>query len=133
MTSLPRLDHVLGAAVRAHELRLATVTGAVLDASWERLFGLEATGRDGVHRFLPWATVELHDGIVEVGSPFVLVDAGELDGYLLLGAVVVRDPMQLAGLGVGSGGEITRADMLAGVSQEVGSGIETGWRGLATR
>ena len=126
MTSLPRLDHVLGAAVRAHELRLATVTGAVFDARWERLLGLEATGRDGVRRFLPWVAAEVHDGIVAVVSPFVLVDTGELDGYVRLGAMIVREPMQLAGLGVGSGGEITRADRLAGVSQEVGSGIETG-------
>lgn len=126
MSSLPRLDKVFGAAVRAHELRLATVTGTVLDARWERLLGLEATGRDGIRRFLPWVAVELHDGIVAVVSPFVLVDTGELDGYVRLGATVVRDPMQLAGLGVGSGGEITRAHGLAGVSQEVGSGIGTG-------
>jgi hypothetical protein len=125
VTSLPRLEDLLGVPVRAHELRLATVTGVVFDARWERLLGLEATGRDGVRRFLPWVAVELHDGIVAVGSPFVLVDTGELDGYVRLGAMVVRDPLQLAGLGVGSGGEITRADRLAGVSQEVGSGIET--------
>jgi hypothetical protein len=126
VTTLPRLDDILGAAVRAHDLRLGTVTGAVFDARWERLLGLEATGRDGVRRFLPWVAVELHDRAVAVGSPLVLVDTGELDGYVRLGAMVVRDPLQLAGLGVGSGGEITRAGSLGGVSQEVGSGIEAG-------
>jgi hypothetical protein len=126
VTSLPRLEEVLGAAVRANELRLATVTGVVFDARWERLLGLEATGRDGIRRFLPWVAAELHGGVVGVVSPFVLLDTGELDGYVRLGAMVVRDRMQLAGLGVGTGGEITRADRLAGVSQEVTSGIEIG-------
>jgi len=126
VTSLPRLEDVLGAAVRAYDLRLGTVTGAVFDARWERLLGLEVTGRDGVRRFLPWVAVELHDRLVAVGSPFVLVDTGELDGYVLLGAMVVRDPMQLKGLGVGAEGEITRGERLGGVSHEVGSGIDTG-------
>ena len=126
MTSLPRLEEILGAAVRANELRLATVTGVVFDARWERLLGLEATGRDGIRRFLPWVAAELHGGVVGVVSRFVLLDTGELDGYVRLGAMVVRDRMQLAGLGVGTGGEITRADRLAGVSQEVTSGIEIG-------
>jgi hypothetical protein len=125
VTTLPRLGDVLGVAVRTHDLRLGTVTGVVCDTRWERLLGLEATGRDGVRRFLPWVAVELHEGTVAVGSPFVLVDTGELDAYVRLGAVVVRDRLQLAELGVGPGGEITHDKGARGVSLEVGSGIET--------
>jgi hypothetical protein len=125
MTSPPRLGDVLGAAVRARGLRLGTVTGCVCDARWERLLGLEVTGADGIRRFLPWVAVELREGMVGIGSSLLLVDTGELDGYVRLGAVVVRDPMQLAGLGVGPGGEITHGEGDPGVSSEVGSGIRT--------
>ena len=126
MTSLPRLGDVLGAAVRARDLRLGTVTGVVCDTHFERLLGLEATGRDGVRHFVPWVVVdEFHDEAVAVPSPFVLVDTGELDGYARLGAVLVRDPIQLAGLGVGPGGEITHGAGGRGVSSEVASGIES--------
>lgn len=125
MTSLPRLGDVVGAAVRAHDRRLGTVTGVVCDARWERLLGLEATGKDGTRRFLPWIAVELRDDVVRIASSFLLVDTGELDGYVRLGAVIVRDPMQLDGLGVGPGGEITHGNGDPGVSRKVGSGIET--------
>jgi hypothetical protein len=125
VTTLPRLGGVLGAPVLAHDLRLGTVTGVVCDARWERLLGLEATSMDGSRRFLPWVAVELREGVVGIGSSLLLVDTGELDGYVRLGAVVVRDPMQLSDLGVGAGGEIMHGKGDPGVSRETGSGTGT--------
>ena len=126
MTSTSRLQDVLGTAVRAHDLRRGTVTGVVFDAGRERVLGLEATGRDGVRRFLPWVAVELAGDGTAIGSPLVLVDTGELDGYARLGAVVVRDPLQLAGVGVGREGAITHAESDPRVSPLVKPGIRTG-------
>jgi hypothetical protein len=83
--------------VRPHDLRLGTVTGVVFDAGRECVLGLEATGRDGVRRFLPWVAVELAGNAADrlaAGSR----RHGELDGYARLCAVVVRDPLQLAGV-----------------------------------
>lgn len=110
MTPTCRLEDVLGRAVRAHDLRLGTVTGVVFDAGRERVLGLEVAGRDGVRRFLPWVAVELVGNATAIASPLVLVDTGELDGYARLGAVVVQDPLQLAGVGVARDGAIMHAE-----------------------
>lgn len=126
MTPTRRLEDVLGSAVRAHDLRLGTVTGVVFDAGRERVLGLEATGRDGVRRFLPWVAVELAGNGTAIGSPLVLVDTGDLDGYARLGAVIVRDSLQLAGVDVSRDGAITCVESDPGVSPVASSGIRTG-------
>ena len=111
--------------MRPHDLRLGTVTGVVFDARRERVLGLEVACRDGVRRFLPWVAVELVGNATAIASPLVLVDTGELDGYARLGAVVVRDPLQLAGVDVGREGESTHVESDPGVSPLASSGIRT--------
>ena len=68
MTPTCRLEDVLGRAVRAHDLRLGTVTGVVFDAGRERVLGLEVAGRDGVRRFSPWVAVELVGNATAIAS-----------------------------------------------------------------
>lgn len=123
MTPLPRLAEVLGAAVRMRDLRVGTVTGVFGDADFVRMIGLEVTSADGVRRFLPRVAAPMREGVVRLGSTLVLVETGELDGYGRLGARVVRDPMQLAGLGVDPDGRIVRVGGDRGVSPDAASGI----------
>ena len=123
MTSPPLLGALLGAPVRLNDLRLGTVTGVYGDAGFERVIGLEVTSPDRGRRFLPWVAVGIEDGVVRLASPFVLVDTGELDGYLRLGARVARDPAQLDGLGVGPDGRVEPGPSAEVVSPEPASGI----------
>ena len=122
MTPLPRLADALGTAVRVRDVRVGTVTGVLGDRGFERVIGFEVTSRDGRRRFLPWVGAPVRDGSLSLGSALVLVETGELDAYRRLGAVVVRDPMQLDGLGIDSDGRVERFHDRRGVSPWTGSG-----------
>lgn len=125
MTPLPQLADVLGAAVCVGDLRVGAVTGIFGDAGFGRVIGLEVTGHDGTRRFLPRVAAPVRGRVVQLPSAFVLVETGELDGYGRLGAVVVRDPLQLAGLGIDSDGHVHRPAGPDGVSLEVASGTSS--------
>jgi hypothetical protein len=124
VTALGRLGDILGFAARMHGLPIGTVTGVLGDARLERVLGVEVTGTDGNRRFLPWVAVTVREGAVVIDSALVLFESGELDGYPWRGAVVVRDPIRLAGLAVGAGGGITRQEGDRGVSLRGAPGMQ---------
>jgi hypothetical protein len=53
----------------------------ILDETGERPIGLDVRCKDGVHRYLPIATVDLHGDEVAVESPLVLLEREQLDFY----------------------------------------------------
>ncbi|MGH3079184.1 MAG: hypothetical protein ACRDPZ_13515 [Gaiellaceae bacterium] len=65
----------------------------------------------------------VREGVVVIDSALVLFESGELDDYRR-GAVVVRDPIQLAGVAVGAGGGITRQEGDRGVSLRGAPGMQ---------
>lgn len=123
----PDLGWLLGRTVRLRpsDLRVGTVTGVYGDAGFERVIGLEVSSPDGRRRFLPWVASSLDEGGVRVESAFLLVDPGELDAYMRLGARLVRDPAELDGLTVAPDGRIERPRG-DGVSLELASGTHPG-------
>ncbi len=109
MTPSARPAEMLRAPVRVHDLRVGTVTGVFADTGFERLIGLEVTGRAGQRWFLPFvAASQQEDGAVRLDSALVLVETGDLDGYGRLGAVVVRDAERLLEVTVDPDGRVLR-------------------------
>ena len=96
MTPSAQPADMLWAPVRVHDLRVGTVTGVFADASFERLIGLDVTGRAGKRWFLPFvAASQEDDGVVRLDSALVLVETADLDGYGRQGALLVRDEERL--------------------------------------
>lgn len=124
--TVPALGALLGRSVRLRlsDLRVGTVTGVYGSPGFERVIGLEVSGRDGRRRFLPWVASAFDDGAVRLQSAFLLVDTGELDAYMRLGARLARDPAELAGLTVATDGRIGRGN--DGVSLQLAPGTPVG-------
>jgi hypothetical protein len=70
---------LLGLPVRVRGIKVAHPSDLLLDASGWRALGFEVVCRDGTMRFLPFATVTVHDDQLLVRSPLLLLD--ELDFY----------------------------------------------------
>ncbi len=79
----------LGCVVRVEGAPVGHVTGIVLDGPHGEPIGLEVTSFTGAQHFLPWVAGIPREGVVELASPFLLVDA--YAAYIARGAVVVRD------------------------------------------
>jgi sporulation protein YlmC with PRC-barrel domain len=62
-------------------IELGRVVDVILDETGDRTIGLDVRCKDGVHRFLPIATVDLVGGDVVAGSPLVLLERDQLDFY----------------------------------------------------
>jgi sporulation protein YlmC with PRC-barrel domain len=62
-------------------IELGRVVDVILDETADRTIGLDVRCKDGVHRFLPIATVDLGGDEVVVGSPLVLLEKEQLDFY----------------------------------------------------
>lgn len=119
----PELGALIGRPVSVHDVRLGTVTGVYGDGRFARVIGLEVSSPDGRRRFLPWVVSRADDGTVAVQSAFLLVDVGELDSYLRLGARLERDPAALAGLSATPDGRVAGKHDENGVSAEAEAGI----------
>ena len=109
MTPGARPADLLWAPVRVHDLRVGTVTGVLADAGFDRIIGVEVSGRADKRWFLPLvAASQGEDGVVRLDSTLVLVETGDLDGYGRLGAVVLRDEERLLGVTVDAHGRVQR-------------------------
>jgi uncharacterized protein YrrD len=62
-------------------IELGRVVDVILDETGDRAIGLDVRCKDGVHRFLPIATVDLGEEDVVIESPLVLLETDQLDFY----------------------------------------------------
>ena len=62
-------------------IELGRVVDVILDETADRAIGMDVRCRDGVHRYLPIATVDLVGEDVVVASPLVLLERDQLDFY----------------------------------------------------
>jgi hypothetical protein len=53
----------------------------ILDETADHMIGLDVRCKDGVHRYLPIATVDLDGEEVVVESPLMLLETDQLDFY----------------------------------------------------
>lgn len=105
MTSGVSLADLLGAPVRVEQVSVGEVVGLVLDLEAERLLGLEVAAPGGARLFLPWVAARLAGGFVKADSALVLIDLGDVEAYVRLGATIVHDASALASRTVaGDGG-----------------------------
>jgi sporulation protein YlmC with PRC-barrel domain len=77
-------EHVtdlLRASVKMRGIQLGRVTDVIFDRELQRAIGLEVHCGDEGRRFLPYATARLDDDVIELDSPFVLLDESELAFY----------------------------------------------------
>jgi hypothetical protein len=76
-----RVADLLALPVRMHGISLGRPVQALVDASADRLLGLELVCGDGAHRFLPFAVARVGAREIEVGSALALIDERDLDYY----------------------------------------------------
>jgi hypothetical protein len=62
-------------------IELGRVVDVILDETADREIGLDVRCKDGVHRYLPLATVDLNGEDVLVESPLMLLETDQLDFY----------------------------------------------------
>ena len=62
-------------------IELGRVVDVILDETGDREIGLDVRCKDGVHRFLPIATVDLDGEDVVIDSPLLLLEKDQLDFY----------------------------------------------------
>ena len=121
MSPPQQLAGLLGSAVRIEATRIGEVAGVFLDASAERVIGLDVVV-GGVRRFLPWVAAGLEAGVVRVASALLLVDGSE--AYERLGAVSLTLSAELEHLRVATDGRLVPC--AAAVSVEGPAGIRAG-------
>lgn len=81
-------DELLGLPVRLHGIELARPVDLVLDRDRRRALGLEVRCGDAVRRFLPLAAAEVREDEIELRSPLVMLEQGELAFYTVRGSTL---------------------------------------------
>jgi sporulation protein YlmC with PRC-barrel domain len=84
------MHELLQRIVRLHGVQVGHVVDVILDSAEGKPMGLEVRCEDGKHRFLPMAAASPVGDEVLIGSPFVLLDAGELEFYRARGVTLRR-------------------------------------------
>jgi sporulation protein YlmC with PRC-barrel domain len=85
------MSELLEATVVFKGVRIGRIVDVILDRAGGEVVGFEVRCGDRRHRFLPRAAVTIaDDSTVEIGSPFALLDAGELEFYRERGVTLRR-------------------------------------------
>lgn len=85
------MSELLEATVVFKGVRIGRIVDVILDRAGGEVVGFEVRCEDRRHRFLPRAAVTIaDDSTVEIGSPFALLDAGELEFYRERGVTLRR-------------------------------------------
>jgi hypothetical protein len=85
------LAQLLEATVLFKGVRIGRIVDVILDRVGGKVVGFEVRCEDRLHRFLPRAAATIaDDSTVEIGSPFALLDAGELEFYRQRGVTLRR-------------------------------------------
>ena len=74
------LSELLRLPIRTGGIELARPVRPLIDPS-RKLLGFEVVGRDGVHRFLPLAAVEVAEDELRVSTALVFLEDRALDYY----------------------------------------------------
>lgn len=72
---------LLNRRVLTSGIELGRVVDVIFDETGDREIGLDVRCKDGVHRFLPIATVDVVEEDVVIDSPLLLLEKDQLDFY----------------------------------------------------
>jgi uncharacterized protein YrrD len=75
------MEELLAQTVVMNGLKVGRVVDVLLGPDGETVVGLEVRCGDGRHRFLPKAAAVERDGLIEIHSPFALLDTDQLGFY----------------------------------------------------
>jgi hypothetical protein len=75
------VSELLSLPVRQHGIHLGSPLEVLLDEQADRVLGFEIRCGDGLHRFLPFAVVELRAAEIALESALMLIDERDLDFY----------------------------------------------------
>lgn len=82
------MEELLERTVVIKGLRIGRVVDVILDRENRGVIGFEVRCADGRHRFLPQAAATEHDSVIEIESPFALLDTDQLEFYQRRGATL---------------------------------------------
>jgi hypothetical protein len=74
-------SELLSLPVRLHGIELGRPAEALVDATVDRLVGLEIVCGDGARRFLPFAVAQVRADEIALQSALTLIDERDLDFY----------------------------------------------------
>jgi hypothetical protein len=74
-------EQLLRLPVRLEGIDVGHAVDLIVDPGQGRALGLDILCRDEVHRFLPLATADVEDGVIELSSAFALVDDAGFEFY----------------------------------------------------
>jgi hypothetical protein len=80
------VEHLLRLPIRLRGIHIGKPVDLVLDKERRRALGFEVRCGDEEQRFLPYAVASIHDDELQIGSPFVLLEAAELGFYTKRGS-----------------------------------------------
>jgi hypothetical protein len=88
MVNRDQVEELLERTVVIKGLQVGRVVDVILDRESRGVIGFEVRCEDGRHRFLPQATATVHDLVIEIDSPFALLDTDQLEFYRRRGATL---------------------------------------------
>jgi hypothetical protein len=74
-------EQLLRLPVRLAGIHVGHAVDLILDAQHGRALGLDVLCKDDLHRFLPLAAADVADGVIELSSPFALIDDAGFEFY----------------------------------------------------
>jgi len=83
-----QVEELLERTVVIKGLRIGRVVDVILDRESRGVIGFEVRCEDGRHRFLPQAAAGSHDSVIEIESPFALLDTDQLEFYRRRGSTL---------------------------------------------
>jgi sporulation protein YlmC with PRC-barrel domain len=81
MVNRDQVEELLERTVVIKGLQIGRVVDLILDRESRAVIGFEVRCEDGRHRFLPQAAATAHDLVIEIDSPFALLDTDQLEFY----------------------------------------------------
>jgi hypothetical protein len=76
-----RAENLLSLPVLVQGIELGRPVDLVVDHDLSRVLGFDVLCGDQAHRFLPFAVAGITDETIEIQSPFLLLDFGQVDFY----------------------------------------------------
>ncbi|HEX6491368.1 MAG TPA: hypothetical protein VF002_08345 [Gaiellaceae bacterium] len=105
-----RVEELLRLPVTVRGIELGRPVELLVDRGSRRLLGFDVLCGDAAHRFLPFAVASVQAGEIEVETPLVLLDFGQLDFYREQATTLRNLEGEAAGLYVRRDGTLEPAD-----------------------